>query len=201
MKDEELDDVALLWQQAKTKSHEQPKVNVSALIKAGEARKKSTLAAHYGNAAVLTVTVLVLVFYFYYLYNFQDVLSKIGYNLMIGGLTIRIIIELFSAWRSRKIKIADTASASLQNSVAFLQFRRQIHGPVTIFIFVAYFIGFYMLTPEFYRYISLMWLILMDTSALIIAGVLAYFIRKGIQQELYDLEKMVELQRSLVHRE
>lgn len=201
MKDEELDDVVLLWQQAKTKSHEQPKVNVSALIEAGEARKKSTLAAHYGNAAVLTVTVLVLVFYFYYLYNFQDVLSKIGYNLMIGGLTIRIIIELFSAWRSRKIKIAETASASLQNSVAFLQFRRQIHGPVTIFIFVAYFIGFYMLTPEFYRYISLMWLLLMDTSALIVAAVLVYFIRRGIRQELYDLEKMVELQRSLVHPE
>jgi hypothetical protein len=150
---------------------------------------------------VLTVTVLVLVFYFYYLYNFQDVLSKIGYNMMIGGLTIRIIIELFSAWRSRKIKIAETASASLQNSVAFLQFRRQIHGPVTMFIFVAYFIGFYMLTPEFYRYISLIWLVLMDTSALIVAAVLVYFIRRGIRQELYDLEKMVELQRSLVHPE
>ncbi|MBX2899920.1 MAG: hypothetical protein KF775_09720 [Cyclobacteriaceae bacterium] len=200
MKDEELDDVATLWQQAKTKS-EQPKVNVAALIEAGETRKKSTLAAHYGNAAVLTATVLVLLFYFYYLYNFQDVLSKIGYNLMIGGLVVRIIIELFSAWRSNKINIVDTASASLQNSVAFLQFRKRIHGPVTMFIFVGYFIGFYMLTPEFYRHISFMWLLLMDTSALVVAAVLVYFIRRGIRQELHDLEKVVELQRSLAYPE
>lgn len=201
MKDEELDDVALLWQKAKAKNSEQPKTDATALIEAGEARKKSTLAAHYGNAAVLSVTVVGLVFYFYYLYNLQDVLSKIGYNLMIGGLTIRVIIELFSAWRSRKIKIADTASSSLQNSVAFHQFRKRIHGPVTMFIFVAYFIGFYMLTPEFYRHISLLWLVLMDASALIVAVVLVYFIRRGIRQELRDLEKMVELQRSLVQPE
>jgi hypothetical protein len=201
MKDEELDDVAMLWQNAKTKNSEQPKTNATALIEAGEARKKSTLAAHYGNAAVLSVTVVGLVFYFYYLYNFQDVLSKIGYNLMIGGLTIRVLIELFSAWRSRKIKIADTAAISLQNSVAFHQFRKRIHGPVTMFIFVAYFIGFYMLTPEFYRHISLLWLVLMDASALIVAVVLIYFIRRGIRQELRDLEKMMELQRSLVQPE
>ncbi|MBX2915968.1 MAG: hypothetical protein KF856_11930 [Cyclobacteriaceae bacterium] len=201
MKEKELDDLAMLWQEAKTIGSEQPKTNATALIATGKARKKSTLAAHYGNATVLTLTVLVLVFYFYYLYNFQDVLSKIGYNLMIGGLTIRVIIELFSAWRSRKIKIEDTASASLQNSVAFFQFRKRIHGPITIFIFVAYFIGFYMLTPEFYRRISLMWLVLMDTSALIVAAVLVYFIRRGIRQELHDLEKMVELQRSLIQSE
>lgn len=201
MKDEELDDVTALWQQTKTKSSEQPKTNVAALIAAGEARKKSTLTAHYGNAAVLSATVFVLVFYFYYLYNFQDVLSKIGYNLMIGGLVIRIMIEFFSAWRSQKIKVGDTASASLQNTVAFLQFRKQIHGPVTMFIFIAYFIGFYMLTPEFYRHIAFTWLVLMNVSALLVAIVLAYFIRRGIRQELLDLEKMVELQRSLVRPE
>lgn len=201
MKDEELDDVTALWQQTKTKSSEQPKTNVAALIAAGEARKKSTLTAHYGNAAVLSATVFVLVFYFYYLYNFQDVLSKIGYNLMIGGLVIRIIIEFFSAWRSQKIKVGDTASASLQNTVAFLQFRKRIHGPVTMLIFIAYFIGFYMLTPEFYRHIAFTWLVLMNVSALLVAIVLAYFIRRGIRQELLDLEKMVELQRSLVRPE
>jgi hypothetical protein len=195
MKEKDLDELTELWQQTKVSS--KPELDVTAIMKAGEARKKSTLAAHYGNAAVLSATVLVLVFYFYYLYDFQDVLSKIGYNLMIGGLIVRIVIELFSAWQSRRINVSDAASESLKNSVAFHEFRKRIHGPVTKIIFALYFIGFYMLTPEFYRHIALGWLILMNTSALAIAALLIYFIRKGIRQELRDLEKMVELQRSL----
>jgi uncharacterized membrane protein len=120
---------------------------------------------------------------------------------MIGGLIIRISIELFSAWQSRKIKVSDAAAGSLQNSIAFFEFRKRIHGPVTIIIFVAYFIGFYLLTPEFSRYISIGWLILMDVSALVAAGILAYFIRTGIRQELSDLQKLIELQRSLSKEE
>jgi hypothetical protein len=201
MNEKELDDLASLWQETKVKTKMVTTPDVTEIIKAGEARKKSTLAAHYGNAAVLSVTVAVLVFYFYYLYNFQDALSKIGYNLMIGGLIIRISIELFSAWQSRKIKVSDAAAGSLQNSITFFEFRKRIHGPVTIIIFVAYFIGFYLLTPEFSRYISIGWLILMDVSALVAAGILAYFIRTGIRQELSDLQKLIELQRSLSKEE
>lgn len=196
MNEKELNELALLWKEAKVKNS--TSTDVGAIIKAGEVRKKNTLAAHYGNAAVLSATVAMLVFFFYYLYNFQDVLSKIGYNLMIGGLVVRILIELFSVWRSRKIKFYDSAADSLQNSIDFHEFRKRIHGPVTMVIFVLYFIGFYLLTPELYRHISILWLALIDVSALLIATVLVYFIRKGIRQELHDLEKMVDLHRNLV---
>lgn len=201
MNNKETDDLASLWQQAKSNSGDQPQPSLATLIEAAESRKKSTLAAHYGNAAILSITVAVLMFYFYYLYDFQDMLSKVGYNLMIGGLCIRIAIEFFSAWRSSKIKIADMATDSLQNSVSFLEFRKRIHGPVTIIILVVYFIGFYMLSPEFSRYFSTFWMIIMDAGAFMIALGLTWVIRKGIKQELRDLEKMIELQRTLVDKE
>ncbi len=195
----ELDDLKDMWQQAKEASHAHtPPQDITTLILLGEAKKKSALAAHYGNALVLSATVAVLIFFFYYLYNFQDLLSNIGINLMIGGLLVRIIIEVLSAIRSRKINISDTASQSLQNSISFHEFRKQIHGPVTMIIFGLYFVGFYMLTPEFSRYISTGWLILMDTSAVVIAIFLVMVIRKGIRQELQDLDKMVELHTNLV---
>jgi uncharacterized membrane protein len=197
MKDKEMDELTALWQEAEAGSSEHAATDIASLLKAGEVRKKNSLAAHYGTAAVLSGTVTMLVFYFYYLYDFQDVLSKIGYNLMIGGLAVRIVIELFSVWRSRQIKFSDTAAGSLKNSVAFLEFRKHIHGPVTIIIFGLYFVGFYMLTPEFSKHMSMGWLILMDTSAVVVAVVLTLFIRKGIRQELRDLEKMVELLASL----
>lgn len=195
----ELDDIKALWQQAKGSGQQQPPAqDIKVLISLGEARKKSTLAAHYGNAAVLSATVAVLVFYFYFLYNFQDLLSNIGINLMIGGLVMRIGIEVFSVLRSKRINISDTTLQSLQNSVSFHEFRKRIHGPVTMIIFGLYFVGFYLLTPEFSRYLPVGWLILMDASAVVIAVVLTLFIRKGIRQELRDLEKMVELQQSLM---
>ncbi len=194
----ELDELKALWQKAKSSTETQPvKQDIAALIAQGEAKKKSTLAAHVINAAILSGTVAFLVFYFYYLYNFQDLLSNMGINLMIGGLTIRIVIEIFSAIRSRRINISDKATQSLQNSISFHEFRKRIHGPVTMIIFGLYFVGFYMLTPEFSRHISMAWLIAMDVSALMVAAVLIVFIRKGIRQELRDLEKLIELQRSL----
>jgi hypothetical protein len=197
MKEKDLDEITALWQEAKTNAR-QSSIDVAAVRKAGELRKKSTLFAHYGNAAVLSGTVAVLVFYFYYLYNFQDTLSIVGYNLMIGGLVLRIIIEFFSAWRSTKIKFSDTTTTSLQYLLSFLEFRKRIHGPVTIVIFILYFIGFYMLTPEFSRHISIEWLVIMNVSALFIAVILMYFILRGIRQEMEHLENMITIHRSLV---
>jgi hypothetical protein len=57
MNEKELDDLASLWQETKVKTKMVTTPDVTEIIKAGEARKKSTLAAHYGNAAVLSVTV------------------------------------------------------------------------------------------------------------------------------------------------
>lgn len=193
----EMDDIKAMWEQAKDKSSQQPPFDVPSLIAKGEARKKSALAAHFGNALILSATLAMLIFYFYYLYSFQFIWSKIGINLMIGGLAVRIAIEIFSAIQSRKIKISDTAAQSLQNSIAFYEFRKHIHGPITKIIFGLYFVGFYMLTPEFSKYLSLFWVILIDTSAVVIAAVLIKVIGRGIRQELVDLEKMVELHTSL----
>ncbi len=201
MKGKEMDDISSLWQQAKASSQAQPKSSIAGLMQAAEARKKNALSAHFGNAAILLVTVAILVFYFYYLYYFEDVLSKVGYNVMIGGLVIRIMIEGYSVWRSRKVKISDTVRESVQNSISFLKFRKYVHGPVTLFILVTYFIGFYLLTPEFSRYFSTFWMVMIDISAFVAAIILTYYIRKGIKQEIQDLEKIVEIQSHLLSSE
>lgn len=197
MKDE-LDDIKKMWQEVKESSQQQfVATNVNALITLGEAKKKSTLTAHYGNALGLTVTLAMLIFCFYYVFHFQMVLSNIGATLMIGGMALRILIEIFSALRSQRIKISDTTSQSVHNTISFYQFRKRIHGPVTILIFGLYFVGFYMLTPEFSMHLSLSWVIVMDASAVVIAIVLILIIRHGILKELKDLEKIVDIQTNL----
>ena len=65
MKDE-LDDIKKMWQQAKESNQHIPAADINTLIASGEAKKKSALAAHYGNAVILSITLAVLIFYFYY---------------------------------------------------------------------------------------------------------------------------------------
>jgi len=197
MKEEDFDELTLLWLHAKQNAG-QFSLDAATMSKAGELQKKFTMRSHFGSSIILTLTVGVLVFYFYFLFHLQDLLSIVGYNLMIGGLTLRIVIEIFSAWRSSKIKLYDTTVASLQSILAFLTFRKRIHGPITITIFVLYFIGFYMLTPEFSQYLALTWLIVMDVSALFIAWLLFYLIKRGINLEMNELNKMVNLHKKLI---
>ena len=200
MKDE-LDDLKAMWQKAKVSTESTTMVDATTLITLGAAKKKSMLAAHYANALILSVLLIVLITFFHYIISFKTLLSLIGSNLMMGGIAIRIGIEIFSVFRSRQINISDTAAQSLENSILFYQFRKRIHGPVTYLIFGLYFVGFYMLTPEFLQYNSLPIVILMDTSALLIAFILIKVISKGIRKELKDLEKIVELQKSLTKEE
>ena len=200
MKDE-LDDLKAMWQKAKVSTESIIAVEASTLITLGVAKKKSMLAAHYANALILSVLLIVLIVFFHYIISFQNLLSHIGSNLMIGGIALRIGIEIFSVFCSRHINISDTAALSLENSISFYQFRKRTHGSVTYLIFGFYFVGFYMLTPEFLQYNSLPMVILMDTSALLIAFILIKVISKGIRKELQDLEKIVELQKSLTKEE
>jgi hypothetical protein len=193
----EWDEIKSLWQKAREEKQPSHRPALNELIALGEARKKSTMAAHYGNTLIMGITWIVLVFFFEYLYSFQTVLSNVGIALMIGGLGLRIVIEIFSTIRSKRIRVSDTAAQSLENTLSFYRFRKRIHGPVTFVIVALYIIGFYMLTPEFSRHIPQIWLVIMDVVGLIAAIVLIKVISKGVRQELRDLEKIVELQKTL----
>jgi hypothetical protein len=193
----EWDDIKSLWRQAKQETPAQQQPDINELIALGEARKKSSVTAHYGNTLIMGITWVGLIYFFGFLNNFQTVLSNIGVALMIGGLGLRIVIEIISTLRSKKINVSDTTSQSLENSLSFYRFRKRIHGPVTFVIVALYIIGFYMLTPEFSRHMPLKWLVACDLSGVIIAIVLIKVIGKGVRQELRDLEKLVELQERL----
>jgi hypothetical protein len=54
-----------------------------------------------------------------------------------------------------------------------------------------------MLTPEYSRYISLKWLLIMDGGFVLIAVILIQLIRKGLRDEIADLKHVADLQRQL----
>ena len=194
--DDELKKLKNQWKDVKS-SVEKPEIEVDDIIEKAKKNKKSVLYAHYGNMLILTLTLIMITAFFYYVTSFQDLISKIGVVFMIGGLALRILIEWVSSIRSKQMDLTKHANSSMNSLLQFYQFRKKIHGPVTISIVGLYTLGFYMLTPEFSKYIDLHWMIIMDVGYVIGAIILIIFIRKGIKKEMEELAEIVQMKKEL----
>jgi hypothetical protein len=191
-----MDDITKKWKDARA-IIETPSGSVAELIASARKKKKSVLFFHYGNIIILTMTLIMISAFFFYLTPFRDLLSKTGVAMMVFGLLLRIIIEGFSAIKYSRIQFTHDVSAATNETVSFYKFRKTIHGPVTIAIVAAYIAGFYFLTPEFSRYIPLIWMIVMDVLFIPGAIILALQIRKGILKEMRFLSALIDLQGQL----
>ena len=183
------------WRQAKDSIRVTPSEE---LVKQAKSRKKDNLYFHYGNTIILTVVLIMISLFFYYNTPFQDILSWIGVSLMIGGLIIRILLELYSTGRSKRIDYGDPTTETTQNLIRFYEFRKKVHRWPTIIIVGLYTVGFYMLTPEFSRYLSAEAVIIMDISYILGAIFLIWQIRKGLKKEINDLRNMVRIRQELL---
>jgi hypothetical protein len=65
-------------------------------------------------------------------------------------------------------------------------------------ILVIYSIGFYMLTPEFLKYLSVEMVIFYDVIYLVMILFLFFQFRKGIKKEMTNLELTIDLKKSVV---
>lgn len=193
----ELDDLKKQWKGAKqaVASHTSSAAKLAAL---GETQKKKLVWFQYGNAIVLTLVAIMLVLCFIYLFPFQDTLSRTGVALMIGGLIVRIAIELFSVVRSKRIQLLDSSVRNLESTIAYYEFRKKVHGPVTTIIVGLYVIGFYMLTPEFLRYIDWRWMLFYDIIFVVGGIILVWQIRKGIREEMLSLQQVIKARQEIV---
>lgn len=191
-----MDDLKQIWKSAKGNAG---RANVSAgtLISLAESKKKKALSAHYWNISILALLVIMLWTFFRVFFPFQETLSRTGVGLMIGGVMLRILIEIFSIAKSNKVRVSDATTQATEDTIAFYEFRKKIHGPVTLIIVLLYIIGFYFLSPEWSLYMPMGALIVMDAGFLVLMFVLAYFIRKGMMQELVDLQEVVGIKKQL----
>ena len=191
------DELTNLWKQAKQQNAPTPSA-ADALAKKARATVRHTRNFHLGNVAILLAVVVGLLAFFYYVAPLQTTLSHIGIGLMIGGLLVRIAVELHSVARSARIDLGANAVRATDDALSFYQFRKRIHGPITITIVLLYSLGFYMLTPEFSHYFSLPWMILIDGSYLIGAVILILLIRQGIRKEMSALAELIDIKEDMM---
>ena len=191
----EMDDLKQLWNNAKQATPST--TTAKQLIQQAAEKKKSSIYFQYGNILILTVVLLGLWVFFYRMYPFATLLSKIGTWLMLGGLALRICIEMLSVSRFGKIHVTDSALQNTSSTVSYYRFRKTIHGPVTFLIIAAYTIGYYLLMPEWSTHFRLSTMILLCCSYPVGAIILIKLIRKGIRKEMDDLKELIELQDEL----
>jgi len=162
-------------------------------------RKKKSWSTHfhYGNIFVLSMVLIMIGSFFYFLAPVKEILSRIGVGFMIGGLFIRIIIEFISVSKAKKINMAHDALQTTNDTITFYNFRKTIHGPVTLSIIALYTIGFYMISPEFSLYFETWQMILIDVSYIIGAIPLILVIRKNIKKEIKFLLEIIELKKKM----
>jgi membrane protein YdbS with pleckstrin-like domain len=192
----EFDNLKNKWQAARKDVGGAPPA-IGELVAKAEAKKKSTLYFQYGNIIVLSFVLIGISLCFYFFFPFRELLSRSGVFLMIAGLMIRIGVETFSTIKSKNIQFTDHALKATTNTLEHYNFRKTVNGPVTITLVVVYVIGFYMLTPEFIKYVDWRWMLLFDSLFTVSGVILIWQIRKGIRKEMDDLKEMVQLQEEL----
>ncbi|WP_425390445.1 hypothetical protein [Ekhidna sp.] len=199
--DDELNKLKSQWKEVKA-STKSSTLTIDEVREQARKKKRNVRYSHYGNMSILIITLIIISLFFYHVTPFQDLLSKIGVALMIGGLALRILIEWVSVVKSKQIDSTHEALKNINSALKFYKFRKKIHGPITVTIVSLYTLGFYMLTPEFSKYIELHWMIIMDVGYVIGALILITQIRKkGIKVEMNDLEELIELKNEITATE
>ena len=184
------------WQKQKTALEDNTSTFEQLISKINSKRKKG-LSFHYGNILILGSTLVGLFLFFYNVAPVKELLSRIGVGFMMIGILLRIVIEIFSSVKAKRINKLDTALKTTELTIDFYTFRKEIHGTITHVIFVLYLVGFYMISPEFSNYFSLWQMLLMDISCFVIAVFIYFQMRKGIKNELKTLLEIVALKKEM----
>ncbi|MEO6682449.1 MAG: hypothetical protein ABIN48_06445 [Ginsengibacter sp.] len=185
-----------LWKESITRVPNDP-VDLDVLIKSAQKKIRSSIQLQWGTVIILLITFFLISMYFKYVAQFHQTLSHIGEWLMLGGLAIRILLELFSIYLSKNIRLTGTVLQSNRSTFVFFKFRNWINGPVTITILILYTIGFYMLLPEFSLYFKSIIVVLFGLSYIFAAFIFMGFIRSAVKKEKKILKELEEIQQDL----
>lgn len=180
-----LDDLKSNWKQEKPLAVSG--TAVSAVLKKAEAYKKSTIRFQYGNVIILSITLIFYVIFFYRFLLYGTLLSKTGFCMMAIPLLVRIIAEIFSIAKGRRIKIDHNAWQHNQEVIRYTSFRKWMHGPVTFTIMGLYTLGYYCIMVEFSELVPLWLIIVLCVAYPVVASFLIFQIRKGIKKEMEQL--------------
>jgi len=197
---DQIDSLKSLWTDSKNTMNSQS-LDTSNIIGIAKQKMKSTIKMQIGTILILLITLAGISAFLIYGAKFSQLFSLIGSGLMIGGLVLRILMELLSVYLSANIDFSESVLKTNTASFAYFRFRRLVNGPVTIGILILYTIGFYMLTPEFSMYFDMPLLVMIDLSYIVGAAIFTWFIIKTIKKETNTINEIIRIQHAITKDE
>jgi len=165
-----------------------PEKNASELIAQAEKHSKTIKQNHMWTIGIISFTVLILIYYFVWTKSYQFNSLTFGLLLMIIMLVFRIILEINSGIKFKRIK-PDLSLIDYSKKVKhFYEWRKKIHLILTPIIYISYFIGFTMLLPAFKATFSTGFYMYCLISGYGFFFVFGYFLIKQIRKELKLIE-------------
>lgn len=193
--DNNINDIIQKWKKDAPKASTDDLVTI--IIKANGV-SKTNRKIQFTNIIILGITFIGLILFFVFVAPMRESLSRTGIALMLGGLFVRILIELYSIYLSFEVNISEAALTKNKKAMRYHKFRRTIHREVTASILVLYTIGFYMLLPEFKLYIHQPYFTFMHISYWVGAIIVGFFIRKGTLDEIKTLDTLIGIEKDLL---
>jgi hypothetical protein len=190
-----LDDLKSNWKQEKAKT--EPGLDAQALLSKAEVYKSSSIKFQYGNVLILSITLIFYIIFFYRFLLYGTLLSKIGFVIMSVPLLIRIVAEVISIAKGRKIKLDENALQHNEKLIQYTAFRKWMHGPVTFTIMGLYTLGYYFIMVQFSGLVPGWLIILMCVAYPVVAYLIIKQVRKGIKNEMEQLEKLSEYHKEM----
>lgn len=188
----QIDNLKELWNKAKTEGPSAD-VDIPAIVSKAKSKRRSSIVAHALNIAILAITLVVITLYYFLVMRYRFLLSHVGFGIMFVSLALRIVLEVISMIRAYSIDITDCALRNTEQTVKFVQQRKQIHGLYTIAVVASYMIGFALMGPEIYNNLPLYLFVGIYLFFVVGAYILIIKIRVGILKEMNDLEDLLAL--------
>jgi hypothetical protein len=185
-----LDDLKNSWKQEKSQSG--PAIDAQELLDKAEAFKKHSIKFQYGNVLILSIVLILYIIFFYQFLLYGTTLSKAGFLIMAIPLALRIVAELVSITKGKKIKPDDNAVQHNDEMIKYTAFRKWMHGPVTYTIIFLYTVGYYFIMVQFADLVPGWLIIVMCVGYPVAAFLIIKQVRKSIKKEMDQLQKLSE---------
>lgn len=162
------------------------------VIRESNRLQKKLINGKRWTVAILSTTVLVCVCFMFYISAHKFTQVFIGIGLMISSLTVRVVIELVSMQRFRKIKEIVSFRECSRDLIKFYQWRKKISYVFVPIIFTLYVIGFVLLLPSFKESLSTGFYNYVLFSGIGILLFFVFYIRKQVLSEIEIIKQLTE---------
>lgn len=170
------------------------KKTTAELILIAEEHSKKIKLNHIGTLVIIGITILILIAYFLWIESHSFSLFKLGLELMIASMMIRIMIEGISIRKFNLIKTELPLIEYSKKATHFYDWRKKIHFVVTPIIYLVYTLGFSMMIPTLRVEFSTLFFIYLLVSGYGFLIAFAFFLRKKMKNEMEILEFLKNIQ-------